>query len=83
MLEHFDAVSARDTLVKAIRKLAEEQGCAHLVLRLSDDEQSASFLLDVGGDRFPDIVDQSASQDHGGGQDVLSSGCLVVQTDIS
>ena len=40
MLEHFDAVSARDTLVKAIRELAAEQGFDKVVIGISGGKDS-------------------------------------------
>ena len=40
MLEYFDAVSARDTLVKAIRELAAEQGFDKVVIGISGGKDS-------------------------------------------
>ena len=40
MLEHFDAVSARDGLVKAIRELAAEQGFDKVVIGISGGKDS-------------------------------------------
>ena len=40
MLEHFDAVSARDSLVKAIRELAAEQGFDKVVIGISGGKDS-------------------------------------------